>query len=241
MPEHANPHPQHAHDHSHHHGHHHGDAHGRTPSEPPTGDQEFWDSRYSESDRIWSGKPNAALVREAADLAPGRALDLGCGEGADAVWLARRGWRVTGTDISGVALERAAAHAAEAGVADRVDLQRHDLAESFPSGEFDLVSACFLHNYGDFPRARVLRTAAAAVAPGGILLVVGHGGWATWQEDEAHPEIDFPTPDEVLAQLELPEGAWEVLRREEYAREQASPDGRAGTRADNTVKVRRLP
>ncbi|MFD0271001.1 class I SAM-dependent methyltransferase [Streptomyces sp. NPDC127106] len=237
MPEHTHHHPHphpHAHDRSHH--------HGGTPSEPPAGDQEFWDSRYRESDRIWSGNPNTALVREVADLAPGRALDLGCGEGADAVWLARRGWQVTGTDISEVALERAAAHAAEAGVADRVDLQRHDLAESFPSGEFDLVSACFLHNYGDFPRARVLRTAASAVAPGGTLLVVGHGGWATWQqEDEVRPEIHFPTPGEVLAQLELPEGAWEVLRLEEYVREQTSPDGRAGTRADNTVKVRRLP
>ncbi|NXY98465.1 class I SAM-dependent methyltransferase [Streptomyces sp. BR123] len=231
MPEHAHT-PTHAHDHSH---------HGGNPTEPHAGDQAFWDSRYRESDRIWSGSPNAALVREVAGLAPGRALDLGCGEGADAVWLARQGWQVTGTDISEVALERAAAHAAEAGVADRVDLRRHDLTESFPAGEFDLVSACFLHNYGDFPRARVLRTAAAAVAPGGILLVVGHGGWATWQEDEVRPEIDFPTPGEVLDQLELPDGAWEVLRAEEYVREQNSPDGRAGTRADNTVKVRRLP
>ncbi|MFK0253391.1 class I SAM-dependent methyltransferase [Streptomyces sp. NPDC090445] len=235
MPEHAHT-PTHAHDHDH--SHRHG---GAAPSEPPAGDQAFWDSRYRESDRIWSGNPNEALVREAAGLAPGRALDLGCGEGADAVWLARRGWQVTGTDISEVALERAAAHAAEAGVADRIALRRHDLTESFPTGEFDLVSACFLHNYGDFPRARVLRTAAAAVAPGGILLVVGHGGWATWQEDEVRPEIDFPTPGEVLDQLELPEDAWEVLRAEEYVREQNSPDGRAGTRADNTVKVRRLP
>ncbi|MEU3773261.1 class I SAM-dependent methyltransferase [Streptomyces sp. NPDC032472] len=230
--------PRRKHTHSHDdHAHH----HAGTPSGPPAGDREFWDSRYSESDRIWSGRPNADLVREVGGLAPGRALDLGCGEGADAVWLARRGWRVTGTDISGVALERAAAHAAEAGVADRVELRQHDLAESFPAGEFDLVSACFLHNYGDFPRARVLRTAAAAVAPGGILLVVGHGGWATWQQEEGRPGIDFPTPGEVLAQLELPEGAWEVLRAQEYVREQHSPDGRPGTRADNTVKVRRLP
>ncbi|MEU5805511.1 class I SAM-dependent methyltransferase [Streptomyces sp. NPDC047718] len=234
MPEHApEHHDRHAHDHS--------DHHGGSPSEQPAGDQEFWDSRYAESDRIWSGNPNSALVREVTDLAPGSALDLGCGEGADVVWLAGRGWRVTGTDISPVALERAAAHAADAGVADRVELQRHDLAESFPAGEFDLVSACFLHNYGDFPRARVLRAAAAAVAPGGILLVVGHGGWATWQEDEVRPGMHFPTPGEVLDQLELPEGAWEVLRVEEYVREQCSPDGRTGTRADNTVKVRRLP
>ncbi|MEV8535094.1 class I SAM-dependent methyltransferase [Streptomyces sp. NPDC051211] len=212
--------------------------HGHFPA-PESSGAEFWDDRYRESDRIWSGNPNAALVREVEGLAPGRALDLGCGEGADAVWLARRGWRVTGTDISGVALARAAEHAAEAGVADRVDLQRHDLGESFPAGEFDLISACYLHSHGDMPRERILRTAAAAVAPGGTLLVVGHGGWAPWEENP-HPGIHFPTPAEVVAQLELPEGRWEVLRCEEHERTQTAPDGRPGMRTDNTVKVRRL-
>ncbi|MDX6349032.1 MAG: hypothetical protein QOF84_3822, partial [Streptomyces sp.] len=92
----------------------------------------YWDDRYAQNQRMWSGAPNAALVREVSDLAPGTALDLGCGEGGDAIWLARRGWRVTATDISGIALDRAAGHAAAAGVADRIDWQRHDLAESFP-------------------------------------------------------------------------------------------------------------
>ncbi|MEU6756857.1 class I SAM-dependent methyltransferase [Streptomyces sp. NPDC046685] len=203
------------------------------------GDEEFWDARYSESTRIWSGRPNEALVREVSDLTPGRALDLGCGEGADAVWLARQGWRVTGTDISKVALGRAAEHADEAGVGERVDLQRHDLTESFPDGEFDLVSACFLHNYGDFPRDRVLRSAAAAVAPGGILLVVGHAGGPSWDPDK-HAEIGFPTPDEVLGQLELPQGDWDVLLAEDYVQPLTGPDGRPGTRPDNVLKVRRL-
>lgn len=110
----------------------HTDAQPPTPEPGVTG-EEFWDGRYRENDRIWSGEANVALVREAADLAPGRALDLGCGEGGDAVWLARRGWRVTATDISGVALERAASHAADAGVGDRVEWQRHDFAHSFPA------------------------------------------------------------------------------------------------------------
>ncbi|MCX5198130.1 class I SAM-dependent methyltransferase [Streptomyces sp. NBC_00249] len=211
--------------------------HARHQPDPDQAPQDYWDGRYLESDRMWSGEPNPALVREVSELPPGRALDLGCGEGADSVWLARQGWRVTGTDISGVALERAALHAAEAGLADRVEWQRHDLAESFPEGEFDLVSACFLHSFGDFPREKILRAAVTAVAPGGVLLVVGHGGWAPWQEDK--PELDFPTADEVLAQLELPDGAWEVLVAEEYERTQCRPDGRPGTRTDNTLKVRR--
>ncbi|WP_329385789.1 class I SAM-dependent methyltransferase [Streptomyces sp. NBC_01351] len=218
----------------------HAHVHAPAPTPEPDGGAEFWDGRYSESTRIWSGKPNALLVREAEDLTPGRALDLGSGEGADAVWLARRGWRVTGTDISKVALGRAAEHAAEAGVGDRIDWQRHDFSESFPEGEFDLVSACFLHTYGDFPRARILRTAAAAVAPGGILLVVGHAGGPSWAPDAHHPGIEFPTPEEVLAQLEPAEGAWEVLRAEEHVQEMTGPDGLPGTRPDNVLTLRRL-
>ncbi|MDJ0385777.1 class I SAM-dependent methyltransferase [Streptomyces sp. G-G2] len=229
MPEHAHtPAQDHTHDH----------AHEGPPAEGATG-AAYWDARYQESDRIWSGRANTVLVREIAGVTPGRALDLGCGEGGDTVWLARQGWRVTATDISGVALERTAAHAAEAGVADRVDCRRHDLTESFPAGEFDLVSACFLHSFGDFPRERILRTAARAVAPGGVLLIVGHAGWAHWQEN-VHPEVRFPTPDEVVAELELPEGAWEVLLAGEHERAQDQPDGRPGTRTDNAVKVRRL-
>ncbi|AXK34224.1 class I SAM-dependent methyltransferase [Streptomyces armeniacus] len=200
----------------------------------------YWDARYRESDRIWSGEPNAVLVKETDGLEPGRALDLGCGEGGDAIWLARRGWRVTATDISQVALDRAAAHAAEAGVAeDRIDWQRHDLGETFPDGTYDLVSAHFLHSYDDMPGERIMRSAAAAVAPGGVLLIVGHSGWPSWQENP-HPGVHFPTPEEVLAGLRLADGDWEVLRCEEHERIQQTPDGQTGTRTDNTVKVRRL-
>ncbi|MEU3183648.1 methyltransferase domain-containing protein [Streptomyces sp. NPDC006923] len=201
--------------------------------------EELWDARYSESERIWSGEPNTVLVREITGLEPGRALDLGCGEGGDAIWLAQRGWRVTATDISGVALERAARHAAEAGVGDLVDWQRHDLGASFPAGVFDLVSAHFLHSPGDMPREKILRTAASAVAPGGVLLVVGHSGFPAW-ERHPHPEVHFPTPDEVLASLELPDGQWEVQLSDEHERIQNGPDGQPTVRMDNALKVRRL-
>ncbi len=229
----------------------HDHAHGRgtsmtdhsheTPSVEEFGSmEEFWDDRYGRSDRIWSGNPNVVLVREVTGTPPGRALDLGSGEGADAVWLARQGWRVTGTDISGVALGRAAEHAAAEGLADRIDWQRHDLGESFPEGTYDLVSAQFLHSYGEMPREKILRSAASAVAPGGVLLIVGHSGFPSWEENP-HPDVHFPTPEEVLESLDLPDGKWEVQICEEHDRSQTSPDGRPGHRTDNTVKVRRLP
>ncbi|MCX5143144.1 bifunctional 2-polyprenyl-6-hydroxyphenol methylase/3-demethylubiquinol 3-O-methyltransferase UbiG [Streptomyces sp. NBC_00338] len=201
-------------------------------------DAELWDERYRESHRIWSGNPNTMLVREVEGLKPGRALDLGCGEGADAVWLARWGWQVTATDISRVALARAAEHGAEADVADRIDWQFHDLGVSFPEGEYDLVSAQFLHSMGDLPREEILRRAAAAVSPGGVLLIVGHAGFPAWEHD--HADMELPTTDEVLASLRLPEGEWEVLLSAEHERVQNDPDGNPTTRTDNALKVRRL-
>jgi SAM-dependent methyltransferase len=201
--------------------------------------QEFWDTFYRAGDRIWTGRPNAVLVREVVDLTPGRALDLGCGEGADAIWLAQRGWRVTAADISRIALDRAAGNAAAAGVGDRIDWQRHDLAVSFPVGVFDLVSAHFLHSQLDLPRDRILRSAAAAVAPSGVLLVVGHAGHPSW---EHHPDqaVPFPAPEEVLTALDLPAGRWELLRNEVHEHSFTGPDGQPATRTDNTLKLRRL-
>jgi SAM-dependent methyltransferase len=203
-------------------------------------DEKAWDARYQESTRIWSGNPNVVLVAEVSDLPPGRALDLGCGEGADAVWLAARGWQVTAADISTVALERAAGHAAEAGVT--IDWQHHNLEETFPEGEFDLVSAQFLHNWEEFDRERILRRAAAAVAPGGVLLIEGHLDHGPFPH-ESHAghgghEVRFATPDEVIKALELDDG-WEVLKSDIHPREQNGPDGNPAIRTDSTVKLRR--
>jgi SAM-dependent methyltransferase len=214
-------------------------AQGPVPEPGTVPESEFWDARYASEDRIWSGNANDVLVREVSDMTPGTVLDLGCGEGADAVWLALRGWRVTATDISQVALDRAERHALEEGVADRIDWQQHDLGVSFPPGEFDLVSAHFLHSRGDMPRERILRTAARAVAPGGVLLVVGHAGFPSREPDPT--DVLFPTPDEVLASLELPDGGWEVLISAEHERMQTRTDGRPGTHTDNTLMVRRVP
>ena len=136
--------------------------------------ERFWEDHYRQRGRVWSGRPNPVLVDVVGSLPPGRALDLGCGEGGDAIWLARQGWLVWAVDVSTMALDRAATDAATAGVADRIDFQRHDLALTFPSGAFDLVSAQYLHSPIECPRVRVLQKAASAVTPGGLLLIVDH-------------------------------------------------------------------
>ncbi|MGW8744553.1 class I SAM-dependent methyltransferase [Streptomyces sp. NPDC055794] len=199
---------------------------------------EFWETRYRDTDRVWSGRPNGLLVREASGLTPGTALDLGCGEGADAVWLAARGWRVTGVDISGTALERAAGHAAEAGVGDRVAWERHELGLSFPEGVFDLVNAQYLQSPVAFDQRAVLDAAARAVAHGGTLLVVMHAGWPSWQTEPPFDAV-FPTLDGVLAELALPDGEWTVETAETVRRPSVSPEGAEGFREDNVWRLRR--
>ncbi|MCY7343100.1 MAG: NAD(P)/FAD-dependent oxidoreductase [Pseudonocardia sp.] len=205
---------------------------GRTP-------EQFWDDVYGQLDRMFSGSSNLFLVRQASDLAPGTALDLGCGEGADAIWLAVRGWWVTAVDVSGTALDRAAGDAREAGVAGRIDWQRHDLAESFPAGSFDLVSAGYLHSPpGLLPREKVLRAAVLAVAPGGVLLVGAHFGMPSWMTDPP-PDLHLPSPEEVVESLDLDLGEWTVEPARFIEREQQGPDGVLGTRTDYVLTVRR--
>lgn len=137
-------------------------------------DSASWEERYSGEEKIWSGNPNPQLVAEVTGLAAGTALDVGCGEGGDVIWLARQGWRVTGADFSANGLARAARHAERAGVADRTDWWQVD-ARTFAAGgrSYDLVTTHFLHP-PDGGMVEVTRRLAEAVAPGGHLLVVGH-------------------------------------------------------------------
>lgn len=200
-------------------------------------DESFWNNRYAEHAHVWSGNANVVLAREAAGLPPGRALDLGCGEGGDAIWLARQGWTVTAADISRVALEKAAAHAAEAGVT--VDFQQHELPGSFPAGSYDLVSAQFLHMRDDRLGVDLLRAAAAAVAPGGILLIEMHQDFGPFGAPEGWGDVVFRSPAQIVADLHLPAGEWEVLLCETHDREQTGPDGQPAHRTDGTVKLRR--
>lgn len=135
--------------------------------------QDAWEQRYSQPDRVWSGKVNHWLLEVAGELAPGTALDLACGEGGDAIWLATQGWQVTAVDFAGAALRRAAEAAAGAGVADRIRWVQADLASGWePSATFDLVTMHFLHMPDGQVRDSALRTAWAATS--GTLLVVSH-------------------------------------------------------------------
>jgi 2-polyprenyl-3-methyl-5-hydroxy-6-metoxy-1,4-benzoquinol methylase len=198
-------------------------------SEPPPDAAAFWEGRYGERNRIWSGNPNPALVQTVSGLAPGRALDLGCGEGADSVWLAEQGWRVRAVDVSATALRRAEATAEARGLpAGQISWTTADLSTWTTGESFELVSACFLHSPVEFPRNDVLRRAAATVVPGGHLLVVGHAEpppWMLAREGAHHHRHDMRSAAEDLADLGLDGAAWEAVVSEDRRREGPGPDG----------------
>lgn len=132
-----------------------------------------WDEAYRESEGLWSGNPNVAVVAEVARLAPGLALDVGSGEGADAIWLEQQGWEVVGLEPSSVAIARAGAAAAAAGV--EVEWVQGELGQAFlPHAEYDLVVASYVPLFTDTHGADSLTD---LVGPGGRLLVVHHADW----------------------------------------------------------------
>lgn len=209
--------------------------HAETVKDPA----QFWDEHYGTADRIWSGRVNPVLAEVATTLEVGRALDLGCGEGADAVWLAGMGWRVTAVDISINAIARARVAVKAAEVESRVTFEQHDLSLSFPVGEFDLVSAQYLQSPIDFPRAEVLQRAAQAVALGGRLLIVDHGAPPSWA-GEQHRHAHFPSVDETVQSLELAEDRWRLDRVEAKERPAVGPNGQEATLLDNIILACRL-
>lgn len=195
--------------------------------------QDFWETFYAEGRGRWSGRVNTSLAAEAADLPPGRALDLGCGQGADAIWLAQRGWTVTGVDVSGEALRVAAEAAQDAGVAEAITWERRDLADGLPAGPFDLVTSAYLHSPVELPRAEILRAAADAVAPGGTLLTIAHA------RSPEHHHDDLPTLEELEAELAAATGGWKVVTSELRAFDHAFAGAEPKRRVDIVVRLRR--
>ncbi|RKS08754.1 methyltransferase family protein [Nocardiopsis sp. Huas11] len=207
----------------------------------------YWEQRYEghghghghgDAGTAHGRPPNPQLVAETGDLAPGRALDAGTGEGAEAVWLASRGWRVTAVDIAAGALERARRNAEDLDedVADRIDWIRADLTEWTPQERFDLVCSHYAHPQG--PPQELFRRLAAVVAPGGTLLVVGHDP-ADRHSGAPHAEVTSAhvTAREIADVLDPQE--WEVLTAEARPRTVTVADGREIAMSDAVLRARR--
>jgi SAM-dependent methyltransferase len=186
-------------------------------------DRDDWEDRYHGHADVHGHHPSPQLAAEAADLTPGTALDAGCGEGANAGWLAARGWRVTAVDIAAAALDLARERAAAQGkaVAERIDWVRADLTEWVPEQRrYDLVTAHYVHpaTAGD----SVFERLAAAVAPGGTLLVVDHA------PSDGHGPHEPAAGTHVSAEqtaARLDPDAWDVIVAEERTRSAAGAHG----------------
>ena len=208
---------------------------------------DHWESMYAERS-WWSGRVNVTMAEVVRSLPSGDALDLGCGEGGDALWLAEQGWRVTAVDISPTAIARAAE--ADGDPHHRVTWVAEDLATWRTQETFDLVTASFFHSRIDLPRTEILRRAAGRIRPGGHLLLVSHvfeteqdiPPWAVHNHAE-HDEAEEPillVPHEEVAELDLDPAQWEVVIQEVRSREAIGPDGeQAAMVKDGVVLWRR--
>ncbi len=202
--------------------------------------QEFWDDRYQAAEQLFSGRPNSQLVEQTAGLRPRLALDAGSGEGADTIWLARHGWTVTAVDVSAVALQRAAAAAAAVSeqAAARISWQREDLRSWAPEPErFDLVTAQFMYlPPGELDDLH--RRLAAAVRPGGTLLLVGH------HPDDWHANVGRQGPKDMLwsapeLAASLDPAQWEIVVATAIPRPATDLDGHPAHVQDTVLRARR--
>ncbi|MEU9782118.1 class I SAM-dependent methyltransferase [Streptomyces phaeochromogenes] len=198
-------------------------------------DAQFWDEMYRSRDQVFSGDPNGVLVTEVTGLPPGQALDVGCGEGADAIWLARYGWQVTAVDISTTALRRAAAAAVD--IQGRVAWTRADLTITPPPADaFDLVSVQYFP-LSLQPDHTALRGLLNAVAPGGTLLFASHDlADLSPRPEEGFDPGDYYQPDDIA---QLLDEDWTVLINETRPRTAPAPAGTHHTH-DTVLRAQRL-
>ena len=185
--------------------------------------KEFWESHWQDADvSKMTAEPNPHLVREVRGLTPGTALDAGCGEGAEAIWLASRGWRVTGADISSAALARAAERAAAASAP--VQWVEADLSVWEPGRLFDLVTTHYAHPA--IPQLAFYRRISDWVSPGGTLLIVGHlqtpdaPGHAHGTATAAHADQPFQEASVSVASVValFEDSRWDIVTAEEHER-----------------------
>ncbi|MEV0276406.1 class I SAM-dependent methyltransferase [Streptomyces sp. NPDC050610] len=198
----------------------------------------YWDKMYAERPAATDPRPNARLVEVVSELPSGDALDLGCGGGGDALWLAGRGWRVTALDVSAVATSRLTELARSRGLSDRITAEQHDARASLPELRLDLVTAHYFHAPYDMDRTAILRSAAHLLRPGGRLLVVDHGSTAPWSWNQ-DPDVHYPTPEEVAAPMRLSPEEWTVERADSPRRVATGPDGSTAEVIDHVLLIRR--
>jgi SAM-dependent methyltransferase len=208
-----------------------------------------WEELYAGAEPRWSGNPNAALVDAVAQLPGGRAVDLGCGEGADAIWLAQHGWHVDAVDLSRTAIDRARAAATAAGAAgvtfhvgDVVDWSQSK--ENWSQGKengYDLVCASFLHSPDEQGRHRLLEQAALLVAPGGRLLIISHAAPAPWvdQHDGSGHHHHLSASPETDRALTGVDDAWVAEIAQVRDRTVTAPDGADAVLQDSVLLLRR--
>ena len=219
---------------------HHHASHAHAPAhaepDPELSPTEYWEQRYSRSERVWSGKVNATMASVVSELAPGTAIDLGCGEGGDVLWLAEQGWTALGLDISATAVGRARDEAAARGL-DSASFEAVDLDAWEPEpASVDLVTASFFQSNVALDRTAILRRAMTALRPGGRLVTVSHAAPPSWAKD--HPAKMVSVQDEA-AQLGGHADEWEVEQADERPRAAVAPDGTPGEHLDAVLVLRR--
>ena len=205
-------------------------------------DEHYWEKHWQQAPRREPGagttaEPNVHLVREVASLPVGTALDAGCGEGGEAIWLASRGWQVTAADVSADVLARAAdrARAAVHGPPQNLQWLRADLTVWDPGTEFDLVTTHYAHP--SMPQLAFYDRLSGWVAPGGALLIVGHlhsGGHSHEHEPPAEASVTLADMTAVLDASK-----WEIVTAKEHVRSLTAPDGRAVPLHDVVVRATR--
>lgn len=193
-------------------------------------DARSWDERYAESGLVWSAGPNATVAEEVAGLPPGTALDLGSGEGRNALWLAEQGWAVTAVDFSRVAADKTLAAAAERGIS--LDVVVADVTAYRPDRSYDLVLLAYLQIPWEQLRP-VLATAAGAVATEGTFLLVAHD-LANLDDGVGGPQDPavLQTPDQVVGAL-----AGLRVQRAERIRRPVEKEGRTRHATDTVVRA----
>lgn len=200
--------------------------------------QDFWEANYAATKTSSGGTPSAVLRNFASTRSPRLALDLGCGRGDDAVWLALQGWRVVGVDISSTAIDAARASSHAAGVADRTYFLPCDLSDEFPDRIYDLVSVVYLQSPAKSDRLNVLRRASESVARGGLFLVASHRSWLP--RSRVDETVVLPSAEEEFAELKLSPDDWRRLFVGELSCQAEESKGQIAMVNDNIIAIERL-